>query len=203
MNVANGSDLYSLLFHSSPFLSSSTHVFHSLTLISVVSLGWCGFYQSLLVGVVISDAHLGHLLHVHAGDEVLGCVCVSVCVLLLLLSNFYIMSYVSFRFYLSRANLNNEHIESIRSSNIPDVVSVMHYTSLSSINIPVIILFLIYSTSIDCPKVLVKKCYGDCKRRQKRNWHLQQLDVQRASGGGGLWGVWERHDCFHGWLWGW
>ena len=35
------------------------------------------------------------------------------------------VSYTSFRFYLTHANLNNEHIESMRSSDIPDVVSVM------------------------------------------------------------------------------
>ena len=28
------------------------------------------------------------------------------------------------------------------------------------------------------PKVLVKKCYSDHKKRQKRNWHLQQLDKE-------------------------
>ena len=91
-----------------------------LYLLSLSTWLMCGFYQSLLVDVVTSRCTVVLTLPTCYMLEMKysgGCVCVCVCVLH--------VSYVSFRFYLARANLNNEHIESMRSSDIPDVVSVM------------------------------------------------------------------------------
>ena len=68
-------------------------------------------------------------------------------------------------FTITHANFNNEHIESIRSSDIPDVVSVMTTLPYS---LSIYRSSSCYSTSIVCPRCLWRSATVSIKEGRRR-----------------------------------